>query len=256
MKRLMFLVSLLACGRARTAPSATFAAYAEGRLTAIASGLPASISVSAAHASCVQVGSCFAPTTDADYCATPAGPADLLMVSGALKHTFCYPSSSSQIIVVATATDLVISQTGAVVTFNSGTYNQWFGGKLDIEADNVVIYGNGPQSTLFRGNLEVHGANAKIRGVRIGGAVVTQKPIALAFTTIAESAELPAGSAVIATLVLGSLTLSGGLVAQSEVQGTFNVTASECESNRHVADISGDGLIDQNELGSAIDCGN
>lgn len=255
MKR-VFLLALLACGRKTAPPSSTFSAYIESRLTAITTGTPSTITVSAAHATCVDTGTCLSPALDSAYCATPAGPADLLIVDGALKHTFCYASTSSQIITAVATNDLVIAQTGAVVTFNSATYNQWFGGKLDIEADNVVIYGNGPQTTLFKGDLEIHGHNVKVRGIRIGGEVVTANPVDLAFTTIAGGADLPSGSAVVETLIFGSLVLDGGLVAQSEVQGTFTVTNSECESNRHVADISGDGLIDQDELGSPLECAN
>jgi hypothetical protein len=253
--RALLCFCLLACGRGtNTAPSTTFAPYGDGRLTAITTGTPSNIAVSAAHAACVRAGACLAPAVDSAYCPTPSAPADLLLVGGALAHTLCYPSTSSIIVTTTTTGDYVVSQTGAVVTFSSATYNVAFGGKLDIEADNVVIYGNGPESTLFAGDLVVHGANAKIRGVHIGGALQASAPLSLAFSSIAESANLPPGSALVETLVLGSLTMTSGLLAQSEVQGTFTVSGSECDSNRHVQDLNADGLIDESEIGAPLAC--
>ncbi len=256
MIRSLAFVFLLACGHAKPGVSTTFAPYDDDRLFLIGSQANAQsgVVVSDPHASCVMGGTCFAPAVDSAFCPVVAAPADIGIIAGVLRHTFCYPAASKVTITASTKGDVLVSEPGAVVIFDESTIGVPFTGKLDISVDGVTIWGNGPPATIFDGDLVVAGKNVAVRGVHIGGEVSTTEPFALILSTISGDVTLPPASALLQSAIFGSLITSQSFIIGNEVQGTFTVATSDCDGNKAFFDADGNGLVSDTEVGAPVVC--
>jgi hypothetical protein len=111
--------------------------------------------------------------------------------------------------------DIKQNQNGSVIVLDDVDDGVDLNGDVDVDANNVVIYGEGPDTSLISGSINIDGNNTIVRGVRIQGDV-----------------EIVKNNAVLTLCVIeGNLTISANNARMSNCQvfGEITVTGNNTE---------------------------
>ncbi len=212
----------------------------------------------------VKVGEEFAET---ETCAKPqqeceGRAADVLVdAKGNVLDILCYPATETTTVSELEASNgkVAQNQNNSVIVLNSDPAVD-FVGDLAVDANNVILYGDDPATSVVDGSLGIDGNNAVVRGVRITGDVTITKNNATFFHCVIEgNLTINANNTVVAGCdVFGTVTITGGntkLVGNHFVQAPqIKGQNTHCEANL-MAEVAGDnGVIEGSELGQALDC--
>ena len=274
-----------ACGTQRVA-GAPFQDYGAGKVVVIgtdASG--GTVAVGSFTNGCASVTDslCVAASRTGPYCSgASTGPVDVVAVDGKAVATVCYPSpdaSKRPVVVSDSATTLSVAKTanGSAITFTTASDGKPIVGDVHLDANDVSLYGNGPDKTIIDGDLIVAGNNAHIRGVRVkGNLVLNTNNDAVVLVVVVGNIEGEKNNLLIASStikgnvhlsgndigfyynsVLGNVEMSGngGLVEHNHVHGGLDVSAAAtCTDNVKWTDGNADQAFQAGEAGEALKC--
>jgi hypothetical protein len=186
----------------------------------------------------------------------------ILDAEGKVLETVCYPEGDSLTVEEIESQDGSVeqNQNDAVIVLDGADDGVDLEGDLSVDANNVVVYGEGPDTSVISGNVEVDGNGIIVRGVRIQGDV----------TIIANNAVF------LHCVIEGNVTITGNgaLLAASDIFGDVSVTGNNdqlvgnrivgeladggkntvCEENFGAEDSDESQTIEQTELGAALAC--
>lgn len=219
---------------------------------------------------CVEIdGQCVEIDQSRDhYCDDPDAQADFVLVEGVVVDVVCYPPPDSgvdveEVLVTDDGTaEIPQNQGGAVITFSEQTDGEPLVGDVTVDAERTVIFGNGVDETVIEGDLTVASNNSRVRGLTVTGDVqYTQNANGSAMTFCRVHGSLRAESnsfTLLACDVFGDVTVEGNGAVLSDVgvAGEWNVAArSTCSGCFSFADEDHDFVVDDDEVGDAIACG-
>lgn len=224
-----------------------------------------SVSTSDFNGTCVDVAdnSCIAATRTGTYCdGVTSGPADVIVVNGKAVQTVCYPSpaNSTKPVVVSDPTQVTTvlkTANGTAITFDPSTDGKEIQGPLTIDANDVSIYGNGPDKTIINGDVILAKNNARLRGVRIkGNLIITFNDTSVVLCEIDGNVQSEKNNLLFASnTVFGNVQLSGNgdQLYYNKVQGDFTAKGT-CDLNQSFADANHDFVVQAAEIGAALVC--
>jgi hypothetical protein len=205
---------------------------------------------------CIDLdGACVRPQTECG----DSGAADVLLDdSGNLVDVICYPTSGVVIEGVEGEVDHVGNN--VVLVLDDEDDGVDVTGDVTIDGNNVTLYGNGPDTSVLGGNLNIEKNNAVVRGVRVQGDVTIEKNNPSIVDCVIEGDLTIRGNNVSIALcdVWGKLVIEGNntvlvsnhFASAPEVHGKNTV----CASNRTFVDADDDGLVSEAELGDEVAC--
>jgi hypothetical protein len=183
-----------------------------------------------------------------------------LSTSGDVLEYVCYPAEDTLTVeeVSEQQGDIAQNQNGVVIVLDDTSDGVDLAGDLSVDANRVVVYGEGPDVSVIRGNVDVDGNQIFVRGVRIQGDVHVGKNGALFANCVIEGDLVIEGNntELIACDVFGKVTNQGNntkllgsrFVHVPEVTGKNTV----CEDSFHITDKDMDLLVDDGEVGASI----
>jgi hypothetical protein len=185
----------------------------------------------------------------------------VLDTRGKVLDYLCYPAESTLTVeeLQAKQGDIAQNQSNAVLVLDDADDGVDIDGDVSIDANNVVIYGRSPATSIISGSLTLDGNNALVRGVRIKGNVTIVKNDAVLALSIIEGDVVIEGNNVVllANDMLGSVTVRGNnaKLYGNRIAGALSGgTKSECKDNVSFVDTDGDHVVDAAELGDALSC--
>jgi len=204
------------------------------------------------------------------YCDDPNAQADVLLdQDGKVVTLVCYPPVADGTSVEELQTDaegnvsLPSNQNGVVITFPEDTNGAAVAGNIALDGERVVLYGNGVDQTIVDGNLDLLSNNARVRGLTVKGDVhfhSNSNNSSLLLCRIEGNLNVESNGATLASCeVFGDVRVSGNnaVLVNIGVQGEWDVdSGATCEGCYSFSDDNDDLLVQDSELGDAIDCGN
>lgn len=185
----------------------------------------------------------------------------VLDTRGKVLDYLCYPAESTLTVEELSEKqgDIAQNQNNSVLVLDDANDGADVEGDVSVDANNVVIYGSSPATSVIAGSLTLDGNNALVRGVRIQGDVTIVKNDAVLALSVIEGNLVIEGNNVLllATDVLGSVTVRGNnaKLYGARIAGTLSAgTKSECKDNVSFVDADGDHSVDATELGAALSC--
>jgi hypothetical protein len=192
-------------------------------------------------------------------CDSDEAAADVLVdKDGTVLYTACYPTSG--VSVESFEGPVGDLPNNAVLVIDDADDGVDVMGDVTIDGNNVTVYGNGPDSSVIGGNLNIAMNNSIVRGVRIQGDAVISKN----------------GGTLIDCVIEGNLTITGENVnvALCEIWGETTITANNavlvqnvfakqptidakvkaCNDDLLFADANQDGVVDPDEIQGEISC--
>lgn len=205
---------------------------------------------------------------DAVACVEPraeceAGAEVVLGKDGKPIETICYPKGETLSVadVEARSGDIAQNENDAVIVLDDADDGVDIRGDLSVDANNVVVYGEDPATSVIEGDVDVDGNNIIVRGVTIQGGVTIEANNAVFLHCVIEGDVVVIGNnAVIAACdVFGTVEIRGNntKLAANHLVGTLtdNGKNSLCEDNLRATDADGDQVLEDGELGEAVSCG-
>ena len=202
------------------------------------------------------------------WCDRDDGSSEDVRSGGEVLATVCYgPRSGSLAIRVEDENDdgldLDFPQTrnNEVVVFGDDTNGDPITGDVYIDGNKITIYGNGAENTIIDGDLTVDGNNVRIRGITVTGSLVVLKnnvsvvdSVIRGNLAIGKNNTLIAGSAIYGSV---TSTSNNNLFVNNDVQGSWSIGGKNatCEDNASFSDQDDDFVIDDDEVGAALLCG-
>lgn len=267
---LTFSAALAACGEGDPlASNDPFRAHEEEKVTVIGGDTTVPVATGDLNGEgCLQVTAdkCVGVEREGPYCKTDTGPVDAVLVNGSVAQVVCYSGDAQKGPVTVVDTDgdgdldVPQNENGAVITFDPSTDGQAFVGNITLDANNVTLYGNGPDKSIIEGNLIITGNNARVRGIRVKGNVeINLNTAALLLSVVEGDLIVSSNNSLIAeTAVFGSFTVSGNntILVGDGAGGTWSIGGSGhmCERNYRINDQNGDKIIGEGERGDALAC--
>jgi UDP-3-O-[3-hydroxymyristoyl] glucosamine N-acyltransferase len=201
---------------------------------------------------------CVSPRADCE-----AGAEVVLGHDGQAIETVCYPKGDTLTVeeIEAQSGNVAQNQNNAVVALDAADDGADIEGDLAVDANNVVVYGKDPATSVIAGDVNVDGNNIIVRGVRIQGDVTIAANNAVFLHCVIEgNLVVTANNAVIAACdVFGSVELRGNntKLAGNHLVGNLSDRGknSHCEDNLSAHDTNGDFVLQSSELGAALSCG-
>lgn len=200
-------------------------------------------------------------------CGDRNAQADIVIVDGQVVDVICYPPKSDGAPIDDLGVDgngdveLPQNQNGAVITFDAATDGKELKGDVRLDAERVVLIGNGVGKSILGGNLVLASNNAKIRGVTIKGNLVLEQnanDASITFCRIYGNLEIAANNATVVNCdVFGNVevTGNGATLIGLRVAGSVNAgKGATCKGLVAIDDKDGDFVIDPGETGAAIAC--
>jgi len=201
-------------------------------------------------------------TSIRDRCGERAGDV-VLDEEGKAIDSVCYPAAATVTVeeVEAQNGDIAQNQNDTVIALDDADDGIDLEGNLDVDANNVVVYGAGPDVSVISGDVTVDGNNTVIRGVRIQGNVeVLKNDAVFLFCVIEGNLTIPANNArLLACDVYGDVIVTGNgtELVSDRIAGqlTNEGMGTSCESVVEFDDVDGDLHVTDDELGGAVSCG-
>ena len=210
-------------------------------------------------AECLQMGD--ACVTPADQCGDGATADVILGDAGEVLSIICYPNKNYEVITLPTTP---VSQpalgNNSVVVLDGLDDGVDVEGDLVVKGNNVIVYGNGPDTSVIGGNLQLDKNNAIVRGVRIkGDASISKNSASLIYCVIEGDLKITGNNVNVALCeIWGKVTIDGNnavfvsnLVAGDQTLSGVNL---QCNDNHRFTDIMGDGVVDDDDVLSPIMC--
>lgn len=148
---------------------------------------------------------------------------------------------------------------GAVITFDEATNGTPIEGDVTLDAERVVLYGNGPDKTIFAKNIIVASNNARVRGVTVQGELSLSKNSnnsTLAFTRVYGDLTVESnGSSAVNVEVFGDVNVLGHdtSVTNAGVQGSWEISSgAACYGCYSFSDDDEDYIVTDPEIGDAL----
>ena len=132
---------------------------------------------------------------------------------------------------------------------------------VSLEGSDTVIVADGEEGATIEGSVEVGGDNNLISGVRITGDLNLTGAAATAVDCIVEGdVTIPGNGGILANCtVFGSIKITGNAarLTFNSVQGGVDSSAMtlECDGNEDFVDENEDLVVQEEELGGALECG-
>jgi carbonic anhydrase/acetyltransferase-like protein (isoleucine patch superfamily) len=201
---------------------------------------------------------CVAPRAECE-----AGAEVVLGSDGKAIETVCYPKGDTLSVeeVESKSGNIAQNENNAVIVLDAADDGIDIHGDLAVDANNVVVYGEDPATSLIEGDVNVDGNNIIVRGVSIQGDVTIDANNAVFLHCVIEGNVVVTGNnAVIAACdVFGSVEVRGNntkLVANHVVGAlTDKGKNTHCEENLGASDADADHVLESSELGAALSCG-
>ena len=202
------------------------------------------------------------------WCDRNDGSSEEIRSGGEVLATVCYgPTTGSLAIRVEDEADdgldLNFPQTrnNEVVVFDESTNGDAIPGDVFIDGNKITIYGNGAENTIIDGNLTVAGNNVRIRGITVtGNLIITKNNASVVDSVVHGNVVISKNNTLIAgTDIYGNVDAdsNNNLFAGNAVQGNWNIGGNNagCEDNVAFSDEDDDFVIDDDETGAALICG-
>jgi hypothetical protein len=216
---------------------------------------------------CLQVTAqnCVAVQRTGQYCKETSGPADVVVVNGMVKEVVCYSTASASmhptvIKPMGGAVNIPQSSNGAVLTFDPSTDGMVIPGNVTLDANDVTLYGSGPDKSIIGGDLVITGNNARVRGIRVkGNVVIDLNTAALVLSVVEGNLHLGANNALVAeTDVFGNVEASGNgeLLVGDGCGGGWQIEGhgDSCDHDFAFMDKNSDKIVQMTEQGAALSC--
>lgn len=196
-----------------------------------------------------------------DKCGDEA--ADVVLdAKGELIEIICYPAEETLSVETLDAQDgkVAQNQNNSVIALDAEDDGVDIAGDVAVDANNVVIYGEDPRTSVIEGDVDVDGNNIIVRGVHIQGDVSIVANNAFFYHCVVDGDVTVAGNnaVFVGCDVLGNVRITGN---NSHVAGNHIVGKLEdegkntrCEDNLSAKDGNADGVLEESELGSALSC--
>lgn len=271
-RAVLYSLLLLCCGsrgvagRVQDQPNQ---AYTDGRSTVIGTtDGGGSVSVTQPDSNgCVEIvnGACIKAERTGPYCTgATSGPVDVIAVDGDSKVSVCYPSpddSKNPVSVTdpAQVVDVAKTANGTSIVFDAALDGKPIAGPITLSANNVSLYGNGPDKTIIDGDLIIEKNGARVRGVRVkGNLIVKFNDVSIVLTQVDGNLTSDKNNGLFAAnTVFGNMTISGSghQLYYNNVQGVLSAAgASDCENNIAFTDANADQVLAGSEKGTDISC--
>jgi hypothetical protein len=210
-------------------------------------------------------GSCVAATRTGAFCdGATSGPVDVVVVGGETKATVCYPSPSDSKSPVAVsdptmAVSVAKTANGSAITFDSSTDGKPITGPMTLSANDVSLYGNGPDKTIIDGDLVIEKNNARVRGVRVtGNLIVKFNDVSIVLCQVDGNLTSDKNNGLFASnTVFGEMAIggSGNQIYYNKVKGAFSVGSTDvCSDNKAFTDQNANKIVEDSELGADLTC--
>jgi hypothetical protein len=204
---------------------------------------------------------------DGVICAEPqqecADAAELVLgTDGKVIETVCYPTEATLSVeqVEQKSGDIAQNENNAVIALDGTDDGVDLNGDLSVDANNVVVYGEGPDVSVIDGDVAVDGNNIIVRGVTIQGDVeIVANDAVFLHCAIQGNLVITGNNAVVAACdVLGDVEVRGNnaKLAGNHIAGTLTNGGknTQCVENLSAHDADGDGVLESAELGAALAC--
>ncbi len=204
-----------------------------------------------------------------DVCIRPqevcgAEAADVIVDErGEVLDVICYPNEETVTVdeIEAEQGNIAQNENNAVLVLDEVDDGVDLEGNLDVDANNVVIYGGGPDVSVISGDVTVDGNNTLIRGVRIQGDVnVVKNDSVFVYCVIEGNLTISANNTrLLGCDVFGDIRITGNNteLAADRIAGKIENDGKNlsCASNRSFEDRDENMRVSDDELGDTITCG-
>lgn len=243
--------------------------YFPGIDVVVADGVSWVITGGGNYDGCVKIGEDCVDIGDLKQqeCGDRYAQADIVIVEGQVVKVICYPPKSEgrPIDELGIAPDgsveLPQNENGAIITFDPATDGKSIVGNVRLDAERVVLIGNGVDKTIIGGNLNLASNNAHVRGLTIEGNVTIEKDSnnnSITFCRIYGNLEIEGnGATVINCDVFGNVKVNGNgaTLLGLRVAGNFDGgSGATCKGNVAIDDKDKDFVVDPLEVGAALTC--
>jgi hypothetical protein len=202
-----------------------------------------------------------------DGCARPQdecgadGTADVILGErGEVLSVICYPNRNYEVVELADQVEDPVLGNRQVIVLDGEDDGDDVIGDLTVVGNNVIVYGEGPDSSVIGGNLAIDKNNAIVRGVRIrGDTTITKNNASLIFCAIEGNLTISGNNVNLALCdIFGDVTISGNnaVFVSNRVAGDQAVEGVNlrCNDNWRFVDADGDARVSEGELGERIEC--
>jgi len=224
----------------------------------------------ASAADCVTIGTeCLQiQTIKEEQCGDPNAQVDIIWIDGKATEVVCYPPPSQGV----TVEEVIVSSDGQseipqnspnkVVTFPESSDGVPIKEDLTLNAEQIVIIGNGVDKTILDGNVTIASNNSKLRGLTINGNVTFEQNSnnsVLSFCKIKGNLVVNSNDVTIFNCeIFGNVEINGNnsLLLNMGVGGELKIegNTSLCENNYSFSDPNSDFIIAESEKGAPLDC--
>jgi hypothetical protein len=193
----------------------------------------------------------------------PGVPADVILdAKGHVIDVVCYPTTGTLTPeqIEARQGDVAQNQNGAVIVLDGAVDGIDLNGNLAVDANQVVVYGYGPDQSVMSGTLTVDGNNTIVRGVRVqGDLTVLKNDSVLVFCVIEGNVTVVGNNTRLSGCdIFGSVRIQGSNTQfdGNRVQGTVEDVGMNtlCDENSSFVDLDRDRAVDPEEVGAAVGC--
>lgn len=205
--------------------------------------------------------------SDERYC-EPGAQMDVIVVDGEIVSVICYPpdDGGTEITEIAVegegTTEIPQNDNGAVVVFDESTNGEPIEGDLKIDAERLILYGNGADNTVIDGNLTLASNNSRVRGLRVTGNLKIESNAnnsALSFLVIEGNLDIDANNVTIASVVVhGNVNVkaNGTVLVDVQCGGEWKIDGSDtvCDGTWAFDDANDDLEVTDDEIGDELLC--
>jgi hypothetical protein len=269
------LVGVVACGQRQLAASGSpQQPYSASRTTVIGTdssgnAVNGSTNEQVVAGDCVTVGSTCVDTSSgangSQFCqgGPSGGPVDSIVVDGKVVTTVCYPPGKDGKTTVVSGNGNVNvphNANNTTVTFDPQTDGNKITGDVNVDGNNVAIYGDGADKTILDGNVTLSGNNARIRGLTITGDLILQSnnTAAVLVKVLGNVQVLGNNDVFTAGDVFKnvSVTKNNVVLVSNRAQGTWSAAGgnADCVDNKAFTDTNKDDIVEASEVGADLQC--
>jgi hypothetical protein len=194
-------------------------------------------------------------------CGEGAAADVVLDENGSVVDVLCYRRDVAVQVVPTDTSGTVTAGNDTVLVLDAEDDGVDVDGDIEIQGNNAVIWGDGPDTSVISGTVDVEKNNAIIRGVRIQHDVTIEKNnTSLAFCVIEGDLIITGNNTTVAECaVFGQVRITGlnTVLVENDFAGTSRVSGYNltCNGNRSFDDDNGDYRVSDDERGGEVGCG-
>lgn len=197
-----------------------------------------------------------------EICKGEKGPADVLYKDGKIIAEICYPEKTGEGGQTTLGKDEApsLSTNQGRVTFSPDGDGETREGGVQVQGNGNVVYGNGAENTIIKGDSQISGNNNKLRGVTVIGDLGFQgNNVTIALTVVEGNLNITGNNAILAdVVVLGDLTITGSnhILMRTFVSGKVSVVGenNQCAETFYFEDADEDKVLAKTEVGEVWTC--